>query len=596
MEKDIEILAKKIQSLPKGYISNKTIGGKVRHYLQWAENGKTKSQYIPDEDYERIKLEIAKRKELQKELKAMQNNKSVKVSIEYETNVTTGNDLKVLVNYVKKYKKRDCYKILNDYLNGEINPRICSIYGLRRTGKTTLIFQAILSMKNENLKKTAYIKIRKGQTMQMLDHDLKKLLKLEYKYIFIDEITFMEDFIDTASILSDIYAASGMKIVISGTDSLGIWFASKYELYDRTYFVHTTWIPYSEHSFILGINDIDEYIHYGGTLRVGGKNFDDDELMNEEVSFRDDESTRRYIDTAICGNIQHSLKCFEDGSHFRKLRELYEAHELTNAINRIIESMNHRFVVNVLISDFKSNDLYLAKKNLLKEKNVILKSDALLKIDETSVINHLMEILEIKNKQNQIINISDEHIREIKEYLMALELIEECPVRYLGAKKDDEDKNILFTQPGMRYCQAQALVFSLKKDKYFLSIDERERDYVCNKILDSIKGRMLEEIVLYESKRKLKKNFEVFKLEFIDGEFDMVVMNKETYECKIYEIKHSKEIDSNQYRHIANEKRCSETEKMFGKIIGKYVLYRGNNCTIENGIEYLNVSEYLNNL
>ena len=404
---------------------------------------------------------------MQKELKAMQNNKSVKVSIEYETNVTTGNDLKVLVNYVKKYKKRDCYKILNDYLYGEINPRICSIYGLRRTGKTTLIFQAILSMKNEDLKKTAYIKIRKGQTMQMLDHDLKKLLKLEYKYIFIDEITFMEDFIDTASILSDIYAASGMKIVISGADSLGIWFASKYELYDRTYFVHTTWIPYSEYSFLLGINDIDEYIHYGGTLRVREENFDDDELMNEEVSFRDNESTRRYIDTAICGNIQHSLKCFEDGSHFRKLRELYEAHELTNAINRIIESMNHRFVVNVLISDFKSNDLNLAKKNLLKEKNVILKSDALQKIDETRVINHLMEILEIKNKQNQIINISDEHIREIKEYLMALELIEECPVRYLGAKKDDEDKNILFTQPGMRYCQAQALVFSLKKINTF---------------------------------------------------------------------------------------------------------------------------------
>ena len=66
----------------------------------------------------------------------------------------------------------------------------------------------------------------------------------------------------------------------------------------------------------------------------------------------------------------------------------------------------------------------------------------------------------------------------------------------------------------------------IKKNKYFLSIDERERDYVCNKILGSIKGRMLEEIVLYESKRKLKKNFEVFKLEFIDGEFDMVVMNK----------------------------------------------------------------------
>ena len=451
-------------------------------------------------------------------------------------------------------------------------------------------------MTSENFKKSAYIKLRKGQTMAMLDDDLKKLQKSGYKYIFIDEITFMEDFIDTASVLSDIYAAMGMKIVISGTDSLGIWLASKYELYDRTYFIHTTWIPYSEHSRLLKIDDIDEYIRYGGTLRVGELDFDDDELKDEEVSFRDDESTRRYIDTAICGNIQHSLKCFENGSHFRKLRELYDAHELTGAINRIIENMNHRFVVDVLTADFKSNDLGLARKNMLKEKNLELRSDALQKIDEKSVINRLMEILEIENKQNQSVNVTPEHVREINEYLSALELIEECPVRYLGAKKEDDDKNVLFTQPGMRYCQAQALVFSLKKDELFASLSEREKDYVCNKILDEVKGRMLEEIVLYESKRKLSRKFEVFKLEFIDGEFDMVVMDKATYECKIYEIKHSKEKNANQYRHITNEERCKETEKMFGKIIGKYVLYRGLYEKLENGVEYLNVSEYLKSL
>ena len=53
-----------IALLPKGYISNKTIGGKVWHYLQWSENGKTKSQYIPDDEYETIKEGIAKRKDI----------------------------------------------------------------------------------------------------------------------------------------------------------------------------------------------------------------------------------------------------------------------------------------------------------------------------------------------------------------------------------------------------------------------------------------------------------------------------------------------------------------------------------------------------
>lgn len=63
--------------------------------------------------------------------------------------------------------------------------------------------------------------------------------------------------------------------------------------------IHTTFIPFREHSRLLGINSIDEYIRYGGTLRAGELNFDDEDVNAEDASFRDDESTRRYIDTAI---------------------------------------------------------------------------------------------------------------------------------------------------------------------------------------------------------------------------------------------------------------------------------------------------------
>lgn len=107
-----------------------------------------------------------------------------------------------------------------------------------------------------------------------------------------------------------------------------------------------------------------------------------------------------------------------------------------------------------------------------------------------------MEILEIENEEKQRVNVTAEHVREIKEYLAALELIEECPVRYIGIKGEDTDENVLFTQPGMRYCQAQALVYSLKKDELFSGLKEEEKDYVCGKILNEVKGRMLEEIVL----------------------------------------------------------------------------------------------------
>ena len=155
--------------------------------------------------------------------------------------------------------------------------------------------------------------------MRNVTDDLDVLYRQGFRYIFIDEVTLMEDFIDSAALFSDIYAPMGMKIVLSGTDSLGFWFAESNELYDRVHLIHTTFIPYREYSRLLGIDGIDEYIRYGGTLRQGESLSDETITMAEDASFRDDESTRKYIDTAISRNIQHSLARFEYGHYFRHL-------------------------------------------------------------------------------------------------------------------------------------------------------------------------------------------------------------------------------------------------------------------------------------
>lgn len=91
--------------------------------------------------------------------------------------------------------------------------------------------------------------------------------------MLLDKVTLMRDFIDSAALLS-------------GTDSLGFWFALRQELYDRAKMIHTTFIPYREHSRLLGIDQIDEYIRYGGTLRAGELAFDDVELNAGDASFR----------------------------------------------------------------------------------------------------------------------------------------------------------------------------------------------------------------------------------------------------------------------------------------------------------------------
>lgn len=594
----INELKNEISKLPVGYISKKNINGKTRYYHQWTELGKIKSKYIKDGELDGLREQIEKRRSLQSELKELEREvpkmKNVPVS-DFYTKVAAGEELLKMTESVKGYDKRNCYNLIQKFLNIPVEPRVCVVYGLRRTGKTTMLLQAVREIPPEDLAKTVYIKANPQNTMWELNKDMQLLYDSGIKNVFIDEVTLIKDFIDSAAVLSDIYAAMGMKIILSGTDSLGFWLAQNQELYDRAYSIHTTFIPFAEYSRLLGKDDIDEYIRYGGTLRAGEIDFDDEDLLAEESAFRSDESTRRYIDSAISKNIQHSLECCRDGGQFRHLYSLYEANELTSAINRIIEDMNHRFILKVLTRDFKSNDLGVSTRNLRKETDPEKRTTVLEDIDVKAVTDRLMEILEIRNEEELNVGITNTHVAEIKEYLKALDLIYYTAVE-TNIPNAESEENVVFTQPGMRYCQAQALIHSLMKDPLFNEQDEKVKEHVCERILSEVKCRMLEDIVLMETTKKLNpKQYKVFKLMTAGGEFDMVIYDRGKNVCGIYEIKHSGKADPNQYRHLIDDEECAEATRRFGQIVGKTVLYRGKSFETENGIRYCNVEDYLKN-
>lgn len=597
INKRIMELENEIAILPQGSINIKKINGKEQPYLQWTENGKSKSKYIKKNEREEIFASVERRKQLQEELREIKKLEVVDTPVptKFETSVVIGNRLLAMTKGVRNMKERDCFKQLQKYLNSDATDRVCLVFGLRRTGKTTMLRQAVLKMTTEQASKTAYIKAKGTDTMAAMNRDLEKLLELGYENVFIDEVTLMEDFIDSAALFSDIYATQGMKIVLSGTDSLGFWFALHQELYDRAITIHTTFIPFREHSRLLGIDSIDEYIRYGGTLRAGELDFDDEDVNAEDASFRDDESTRRYIDTAICKNIQHSLSCCQDGGYFRHLQSLYEAGELTGAINRIIEDMNHRFLIRILINKFKSHDLGSAADVLRRERDPERRNDILDRIDKDAVTKRLMDLLEIRNREDQSIGITNAHVEEIKEYLKALDLIVDVPSETIIPSAEPLE-NIIFTQPGMRYCQAQALVHSLAKDELFASLSEKEKTMVSECILEEVRGRMMEEIVLLETFKSAKKNKRVFKLTFSVGEFDMAIYDSKENTCECYEIKHSVQIVPAQTKYLIDEEKLNQTSKRFGKISKRCVLYRGEDTVLENGIEYRNVEAYLKEL
>lgn len=584
-------IEEQIRSLPKGTITIKKINGREYEYWQFRDNGKQITKRVKGEELETLRLQINERKRLEKLLKEIDIPTTEVITatsvpsgaMSFQGWIRIGDDLKRFSEPVKTFQKREIYQQLYDYIYGPDNDRVFILYGLRRTGKTTMIRQMILDMSADMQAKAAFIQVSPSESLASLNQDLRVLENQGFRYIFIDEVTLLSDFIEGAALFSDIFAASGIKIVLSGTDSLGFLFAEDEQLYDRCFMLHTTFIPYREFERVLGIRGIDQYIRYGGTMSLGGVDYN-----KKQMPFSSEKRTNEYIDSAIARNIQHSLKNYQHEGHFRELYDLYERNELTSAINRVIEDMNHRFTLDVMTRVFKSHDLGMSASNLRRDRGN--PTDALDRIDTEAVTERLRSLLAIRNKEEQQVQISDEHVREIREYLEMLDLIQDIDVRISGSGAGSR-KRTVFTQPGLRFAQAEALITSLMQDESFLNLGIKERMRITERILDEIRGRMMEDILLLETKLAHPEK-QVFVLQFAAGEFDMVTFDPGSVSCRLYEIKHSKEIVPQQNRHLTDPEKLQDTEKQYGDIAGRFVIYNGEAST-QDSIQYLNAEKYL---
>ena len=290
-------IEEQISKLPKGNVTYRTIKGKKYAYLQWTEGGRQRNRRVQDDELPVLLEQIKERKSLESKLKETLQTFTSAVIPQTESwfsEVKTGQDLLDFAEPVRILKKRECFSVLHDYVYGHGSDRVFILYGLRRTGKTTLIRQLILEMPEEMQKKTAFIQVTPGIDLAKINLDMKQLRRQGYQFIFIDEVTLMDDFIEGAALFSDIFATTGMKVVLSGTDSLGFLFSEDEQLYDRCYMTHTTFIPYREFEKVLGIKGIDEYIRYGGTMSLGGIDYN-----HTGMTFATAESTAEYIDSAI---------------------------------------------------------------------------------------------------------------------------------------------------------------------------------------------------------------------------------------------------------------------------------------------------------
>ena len=479
-------------------------------------------------------------------------------------------------------EKRDCYSELFDYVttkDAKYSGKICALYGLRRTGKTIMMFQCITELSSEEREQTVYINCEQKCDMLDLRRVMDSLYDKGKRYFFIDEITMIEDLQVYGNVLSDYYPILGAKVVIAGTDSFGIYMAKTDILYDRVVLLHTSLIPYAEFHRLCG-KSLDEYVEYGGTLT--------------NATYKSNQDANEYLNTAIVENILHGLEGREEKrKHAPVLTELYDKKELVSVIQKMINKFSHDITLKAINRSYKSGVLYSTINNMDRKYEYI---------NDKFVNNVVKDSLGIKDADEMKTALTEEDLDSVKRYLKLLDLYITI-VSFRSFKGGKSEKLEILQQPGMIYAHATELLNQLGEDDVWskeCKIEDRKEfiqraDYF-------VKGILLENIILSETYKCYQeideKNFYVSQLSvgmeenLPQSEADLIIVDDKKKESYLFEIKHSDKVVDNQTRHLRNEDFLKYVSENFAPVKKCCVIYTGQPTRIGT-IDYLNAEKFL---
>ena len=189
--------------------------------------------------------------------------------------------------------------------------------------------------------------------------------------------------------------------------------------------IHTSYIPFAEFSKLIENDSVDEYIEYGGTLT--------------KSPYKTLQASEEYQNTAIVGNILHSLEKSEDARRYgAAITELYEQNELKSVLNKMINKFSYYTTVKAVNKCFKSAPLYSTIHNIQEPSYVSL-------INTEEANQATKNALGIKDLDEMQTSLSKRHLDELKNYLLELELFLEIPSYIsLNSGERSEDLEIFY--------------------------------------------------------------------------------------------------------------------------------------------------------
>ena len=426
------------------------------------------------------------------------------------------------------------------------NCNVMVVYGVRRTGKTYMMQQAVTTLLNSgiNPKEVVYITIGKsGMDCDTLYDYICALQRHNVKYIIIDELTYAKGDVSFVNLLSDTFINT--KFLFSGTDSLGFSELLRTALYNRASVIHTTYISYKEFKLLYPNATTIEYIESCGLLF---NSYD----YESQHSYPNLEGYSRlgldYIGTAIADNLTNSLDKFDLSNRYPYLCNLYytEKGKVRTLLFKWLQRYFQSLTMSIANSVLKLQDLGDLKDFIPKYDPNVSRAE----------LNKLVynEVLCLRNVID-FTGYTQEQLDDITRFLT--------------------DIDCLYQKDGSSYLLPIAVRFGCTCDLLLTLTDDVRQEVGLTLALPTIKaillqaveGNLLEDVIRINL---LKDGIECYKLRRDDNaEIDLYI------DGSFYEVKRTSNICLAQCRWLV-DKRFSEQYKP--KSLN--VIYTGESTTV----------------
>lgn len=434
---------------------------------------------------------------------------------------------------VAHLNKRFCFDTIKEFLDSKIGStrNILALLGLRRTGKTVMIQQAVKHLIGNGVssEKIACLTLKDNKIDEIKLRDYISVLYdvFDIDYLFIDELTYAVGGLSFLSSLSDFYTTK--KTILSGTNSLGFIPLLRHTLFYRAIRVNTTYISYKEFSHLYPDAKLLDYIKAGGILGVDKHYLQSHANIDSYI-----DASNEYLLSSVVRNLFSGLENFDDLSFdYRLLSDMYfeDSERLKALVNNWLQHYGSDLVLKIVRGvPLGSSEVSTTILNLRSS------------VADWSSFKDELRALYLKRLKliDDTYNFTNDELKEVKDFLSKIECYKKCDMTFYRGSDEEEEKvssrQLVFLIPVILRYSLLSLIMSIVDDnyselalKYNVTIDIVE---FKKRLLTTAIGQLFEDVIYLEF---MQHGIDFGFYRDSNKEFDLVYKTTEGYH--LYEIK-----------------------------------------------------------